>query len=56
MRLLVNHKEGKIYINTVRYKHELRFECELQVQIRHFYVRKSALYFTHKSPEGQSKH
>ena len=37
MRLLVNHMQGKIYLNTIRYKRELRykrklrFECELQV-------------------------
>ena len=37
MRLLVNHMQGKIYLNIIRckreprYKRELRFECELQV-------------------------
>ena len=31
MRLLVNHMQGKIYLNTIRYKREIRFECELQV-------------------------
>ena len=37
MRLLVNHMQGKIYLNIIRYKrelrykHELRFEYELQV-------------------------
>ena len=37
MRLLVNHIQGKIYLNIIRYKRELcykrelRFECELQV-------------------------
>ena len=37
MRVLVNHMQGKIYLNIIRYKrelrykHELRFECELQV-------------------------
>ena len=36
MRLPVNHMQGKIYLNIlIRYKRELRFECELQVQIRH---------------------
>ena len=25
MRLLVNHMQGKIYINIIRYKRELRF-------------------------------
>ena len=37
MRLIVNHMQGKIYLNIIRnkgelrYKRELRFECELQV-------------------------
>ena len=37
MRLLVNHMQGKIHLNIIRYKREhrykreLRFECELQV-------------------------
>ena len=37
MRLLVNHMQGKICLNIIRYKRELRykrdlrFECELQV-------------------------
>ena len=31
MRLPVNHMQGKIYINIICYKRELRFECELQV-------------------------
>ena len=37
MRVLVNHMQGEIYLNIIRYKrelrhkHELRFECELQV-------------------------
>ena len=31
MRLLVNHMQGKIYLNIIRYKRELRFECEPQV-------------------------
>ena len=31
MRLLVNHMQGKIYLNIIRYKRELRFEYELQV-------------------------
>ena len=37
MRLLVNHFQGKIYLNIIRYKRELRykrevrFDCELQV-------------------------
>ena len=41
MRLLVNHMQGKIYLNIIRYKRELRFErklrfeCELQVYISH---------------------
>ena len=35
MRLLVNHMQGKIYTNKIRYKRELRFKCELQVYIRH---------------------
>ena len=30
MRLLVNHMQGEIYINKIRYKRELRFECELK--------------------------
>ena len=32
MRLLVNHIQGEIYLNIIRYKRELRLECELQVQ------------------------
>ena len=59
MRLLVNHMQGKIYINIIRYKRELRFECKLQVQIRHAcncMLTKNTLYFTHKSLEGQLKH
>ena len=35
MRLLVSHMQGKIYLNIIRYKRELRFECELQVYISH---------------------
>ena len=31
MRLLANHMQGKIYLNTIRYKRKLRFEFELQV-------------------------
>ena len=31
MRLLANHMQGKIYINVIRYKRELRFESVLQV-------------------------
>ena len=31
MRLVVIHMQGKIYLNTIRHKRELRFECELQV-------------------------
>ena len=31
MRFLVNHMQGKIYLNVIRYKRELRFEFELQV-------------------------
>ena len=27
--------QGKIYLNIIRYKRELRFECELQVYISH---------------------
>ena len=30
MGLLVNHMQGKIYLNIIRHKRELRFECELQ--------------------------
>ena len=43
--------QGKIYLNIIHYKHELRFECKLQV----FFV-KNRLHFTHKSVEGQLKH
>ena len=35
MRLPVNHMQGKIYLNIIRYKLELRFECGLQVYISH---------------------
>ena len=59
MRSLVNHMQGKIYINIIRYKCELRFECENQVYIRHAcncISTKNTLYFTHKSLEGQLKH
>ena len=31
MRLLVNHMQGKIFINKIRYKRERRIKCELQV-------------------------
>ena len=31
MRLPVNHMQGKINVTKIRYKRELRFECELQV-------------------------
>ena len=31
MRYLVNHMQGKIAINIIRYKRKVRFECELQV-------------------------
>ena len=31
MRLLVNHMQGKVYVNMIRYKREFHFECELQV-------------------------
>ena len=30
MGLLVKHMQGKIYLNIIRQKRELRFECELQ--------------------------
>ena len=46
--------QGKIYIKIIWYKHELRFECELQVKIRHAcncMSIKNTLYFTHKSLE-----
>ena len=33
MRLLVNHRQGKIYLNIIRYKRELRFEYELHDQV-----------------------
>ena len=58
MRLPVDHMQGKIYLNIIRYKRELRFECELQVQIRHAcncMSIKNTPYFTHKSLEGQLK-
>ena len=29
MGLLVNHMQGKIYLNITRHKRELCFECEL---------------------------
>ena len=32
MRLLVNHMQGQIYMNIIRYKHEFRLECELQIR------------------------
>ena len=41
MRLLINHMQGKICLNIIRYKRELRykcelrFKCELQVKISH---------------------
>ena len=31
MRLLVNHMQGKSYLNIIRYKRDLPFECEHQV-------------------------
>ena len=54
MRLPVNHMQGKIYINIIRYKPELCFECELQFV--NCMLIKNRLYFTHKSLEGQLKH
>ena len=33
MRLLVNHTQGKIYIDIITYKHELRFEYELGTHV-----------------------
>ena len=53
MRLLVSHMQGK----HIRYKREFRFECELQVYIRHGCNCMSiiTLFFIHKSLEGQWK-
>ena len=67
MRLLVNHMQGKIYVNIIRYKRELSFECELRVEVlnlsldyRHecncMSIKNTLLYFIHKLLEGQLKH
>ena len=31
MRLLVNHMQGQIYMNIIRYKHEFRFKLGTHV-------------------------
>ena len=52
--------QGKIYINMIRYKHELRFECEFQVYVRHacycMSIKNTIFNFTDKSLEGRLKH
>ena len=34
MRLLVNHIQDKSYLNIFHHTYELRFECELSLQVR----------------------
>ena len=43
--------QDKIYINTIRYKRELHFECECNCMSI-----KNTQYFPHNSLEGQLKH
>lgn len=53
------HIDGKMYMNIIRYKRELRFDCELRDQIRYACNCTSTritLYFTYKSLESKLKH
>ena len=57
MRLLVNHMQGKIYVNI--FATNASFASNVNFKFRHAcncMSIKNTLYFTHKSPEGQLKH